>query len=111
MDRREAIREPSSPIAVLRPGQPTTDAIEKAIGTVIASNPGKVEELKSKPNLLGWLSAKVIEGDRRERRKKFTKSVTRFEGASRECPQRGDSHICKPLTWRRDYAGQAKRQL
>jgi aspartyl-tRNA(Asn)/glutamyl-tRNA(Gln) amidotransferase subunit B len=37
-----------------------TDAIEKAIDSVIASNPGKVEELKLKPNLLGWFVGQVM---------------------------------------------------
>jgi aspartyl-tRNA(Asn)/glutamyl-tRNA(Gln) amidotransferase subunit B len=37
-----------------------TDAIEKAIDSVIASNPGKVEELKSKPKLVGWFVGQVM---------------------------------------------------
>ena len=37
-----------------------TDAIGKAIDSVIASNPGKVEELKSKPKLVGWFVGQVM---------------------------------------------------
>jgi aspartyl-tRNA(Asn)/glutamyl-tRNA(Gln) amidotransferase subunit B len=37
-----------------------TGAIEKAIDSVIASNPGKVEELKSKPKLVGWFVGQVM---------------------------------------------------
>src|SRR3984957_561781 len=37
-----------------------TDAIGKAIDSVIASNPGKVEGLKSKPKLVGWFVGQVM---------------------------------------------------
>jgi len=37
-----------------------TGAIEKAIDEVIARNPDKVQEVKAKPNLLGWFVGQVI---------------------------------------------------
>jgi aspartyl-tRNA(Asn)/glutamyl-tRNA(Gln) amidotransferase subunit B len=37
-----------------------TGAIEKAIDEVIAKNPEKVQEVKAKPNLLGWFVGQVI---------------------------------------------------
>ena len=37
-----------------------TSAIEKAIDAVIAANPDKVEEVKAKPKLAGWLVGQVM---------------------------------------------------
>jgi aspartyl-tRNA(Asn)/glutamyl-tRNA(Gln) amidotransferase subunit B len=37
-----------------------TGAIEKAVDGVIAKNPDKVEQVKAKPNLLGWFVGQVI---------------------------------------------------
>ena len=37
-----------------------TGAIEKTIDEVIAKNPDKVQEVKTKPNLLGWFVGQVI---------------------------------------------------
>jgi aspartyl-tRNA(Asn)/glutamyl-tRNA(Gln) amidotransferase subunit B len=38
-----------------------TSAIEKAVAAVIAENPGKVEELKAKPKLIGWFVGQVMQ--------------------------------------------------
>ena len=35
-------------------------AIEKAIGVVMAANPGKVGEVAAKPNLVGWFAGQVM---------------------------------------------------
>jgi aspartyl-tRNA(Asn)/glutamyl-tRNA(Gln) amidotransferase subunit B len=37
-----------------------TDAIEKAVDQVIASNPDKFEEVKAKPKLAGWFVGQVM---------------------------------------------------
>ncbi|MGN6147382.1 MAG: Asp-tRNA(Asn)/Glu-tRNA(Gln) amidotransferase subunit GatB [Rhizomicrobium sp.] len=37
-----------------------TSAIEKAVETVIAANPDKVEEIKAKPKLAGWFVGQVM---------------------------------------------------
>ncbi|MFV0298895.1 MAG: Asp-tRNA(Asn)/Glu-tRNA(Gln) amidotransferase subunit GatB, partial [Hyphomicrobiaceae bacterium] len=37
-----------------------TGAIEKAVDEIIASNPDKVEQVKAKPNLLGWFVGQVM---------------------------------------------------
>jgi aspartyl-tRNA(Asn)/glutamyl-tRNA(Gln) amidotransferase subunit B len=37
-----------------------TGAIEKAVDEIIAANPGKVEQAKAKPNLLGWFVGQVM---------------------------------------------------
>ncbi len=37
-----------------------TGAIEKAVDGVIANNPDKVEQVKAKPNLLGWFVGQVM---------------------------------------------------
>ena len=37
-----------------------TVAIEKAVDAVIAANPDKVEEVKAKPKLAGWLVGQVM---------------------------------------------------
>ncbi|MGA0925481.1 MAG: Asp-tRNA(Asn)/Glu-tRNA(Gln) amidotransferase GatCAB subunit B, partial [Lutimaribacter sp.] len=37
-----------------------TGAIEKAIDEIIASSPEKVEQVKAKPNLLGWFVGQVM---------------------------------------------------
>jgi aspartyl-tRNA(Asn)/glutamyl-tRNA(Gln) amidotransferase subunit B len=38
-----------------------TGAIEKAVAAVIAENPSKVEELKTKPKLIGWFVGQVMQ--------------------------------------------------
>jgi aspartyl-tRNA(Asn)/glutamyl-tRNA(Gln) amidotransferase subunit B len=37
-----------------------TGAIEKAVDEIIAANPDKVEQVKAKPNMLGWFVGQVI---------------------------------------------------
>ncbi|MGQ4272951.1 Asp-tRNA(Asn)/Glu-tRNA(Gln) amidotransferase subunit GatB [Terrihabitans sp. B22-R8] len=37
-----------------------TGAIEKAVDDIIAANPDKVEQVKAKPNMLGWFVGQVI---------------------------------------------------
>ena len=37
-----------------------TGAIEKAVDEIIAANPDKAEQAKSKPNMLGWFTGQVI---------------------------------------------------
>jgi aspartyl-tRNA(Asn)/glutamyl-tRNA(Gln) amidotransferase subunit B len=39
-----------------------TGAIEKAVDEIIAANPGKVEQAKAKPSLLGWFVGQVMKG-------------------------------------------------
>src|ERR1700687_1649643 len=43
-----------------------TGAIEKAVDGVIAKNPDKVEQVKAKPNLLGWFVGQVMKGSGRK---------------------------------------------
>jgi aspartyl-tRNA(Asn)/glutamyl-tRNA(Gln) amidotransferase subunit B len=37
-----------------------TGAIEKAVDDIIAANPGKVEQVKAKPSMLGWFVGQVM---------------------------------------------------
>ena len=37
-----------------------TSAIEKAVDEVIAANPDKVDEVKTKPKLVGWFTGQVM---------------------------------------------------
>ena len=37
-----------------------TGAIEKVIDEIIAANPGKVDEVKAKPTMLGWFVGQVM---------------------------------------------------
>jgi aspartyl-tRNA(Asn)/glutamyl-tRNA(Gln) amidotransferase subunit B len=37
-----------------------TGAIENAVDEIIAANPGKVEQVKAKPSMLGWFVGQVM---------------------------------------------------